>query len=260
MRGGVKVDQVPALALDEAGCGKFLVAHELGHVIEMMRTGGRTRKDENAAMGGCDARVGAGLDDSGRGRFTKEYMSLALREGWADFVATWTWNRRTERNCTYQSAGHLFDFDLDGTADNDEPGTELDHQDDCHGTPFVGHDHPAPMDRVNWLDDLQDPAYAHHCEREPDDAREANRSTVYDVAKMFWQLNHRNGQGVEIATLTDLYVDMCPRQWAMNDDEASPDASDPYVEDDLPLERLKISAAAHGLSAELDAALPHVAH
>jgi hypothetical protein len=74
----------------------------------------------------------------------------------------------------------------------------------------------------------------------------------------FWQLNHVSGQSVPVEVLTDLYVDMCPREWAKSDSEAS--SPSPYVDDDLPLERLKISADHHGLTTELNAVLPHVEH
>ncbi|MCA9492092.1 MAG: hypothetical protein KC621_19300 [Myxococcales bacterium] len=147
------------------------------------------------------------------------------------------------------------DIDLDGTVDNLPYGTL-----DCWGTPWPGSFDPVypniVVDHKNWLDDAERECQATGhcaCERDPDPVIEANRSTVYDVSKMFFRLYA--GSGLTEGQLSDLYVDTCPRGWADNDTLRFPTSDDEW-----PLERLRISAAANGITSAVDARLPFVEH
>jgi hypothetical protein len=114
---------------------KFNIAHELGHVISTLRVGG-----EVSSAVTCDAgynpgyyRVDAGGyglpyedgcraerypenpdEQSGvKGMLTMEYQALSLREGWADFVAAYTFNYVSQDDCAFGEWGYVKNFDLD---------------------------------------------------------------------------------------------------------------------------------------------------
>jgi hypothetical protein len=284
----------PAVMHEEGVPYKFVIAHELGHVVAGHRMGGKEPGSEypgtsplRNCMGdwywvncttvdipetGCS---GAGWEllpsDDGtggdRGEFTREYMGKVLRESWANFVAIVAFNNRGEDDCTFD--GHRWhDFDLDGDLDNDWDGntsnTGADGRYDCEGIPTTGEpDVGDPLETYvtseNWLDDLQtaddDGEDQAQCTRADDADKEANRSTVFDATRMWWDLTTEHG--LTPAQLATLYIDSCPKGWAATDVEAGVGA---YVEDDLPLERLKLSAAYHGWDDELDAEISHVEH
>ncbi len=130
---------------------KFLIAHELGHVVAMKRIGDRELTNYDADLDDCMgsfSRIGGsptqtlgnltdyasdpadpnkndiGVFDQ-KSILTKEYQSGAAREGWADFFAAWMWNDGDEPDCIFN--GVVFnDFDLDGDIDDNFCSDPLD--------------------------------------------------------------------------------------------------------------------------------------
>lgn len=257
---------------------KWVLAHELGHVIAAMRMGGREGGDERpmtAFTNKCSADYNAtdyedgvmtlidpGRGAESRGHFTKEYLSNAFREGWAEFVAIWTWNKRSESDCVIETIGYG-DMDLDGSVDNDYSGFSnlIDKTHSCAGSPFFGGPFardPGVTDGNNWLHDLeQEPSNS--CKRAATEEKERNRSTIHDVARMFWDLTVKTGPyALDPAVLADLYVNMCPRGWAATDDEVE---GVPGNWGDLPLERLWLSANHVDVNPEVEVtAHDHIVH
>lgn len=236
---------------------KFLIAHEVGHVVTHLRMGDGSNEqtDNTAPLDGCsgdhDDVAGHPLLDPGngnRGELTKEYASTAAYEGWADFVAAWAWNDRTQSDCQFD-LWTLHDFDLDGDMDNifvNRP--QLRGVLDCSGSPEWVQAKPTDptasyVGSLNWLQDLEDAADPAGCSVAA--GAEENRTTVYDWMKLFWDLTAVGHGDIDIETLTDLHIDMCPRGWAENDAILHPD--------EWPIERLKISADHHAVRPELDA-------
>ena len=260
---------------------KWILAHELGHVIVGMRMGGREPGQERpmtAPTNRCSADYHRDDFENGiltlvdpggmtdvRGHFTKEYMSNAFREGWATFFAIWTWNKRSESDCVKQELGYS-DFDLDGTIDNDYDVLSgwIDRTHSCAGSPFFGGrfaQDSGVTDGLNWLDDMQQDS-SNRCNRTATSEGEANRSTVHDVARMFWDLTVTTGSyALEPEVLADLYIDMCPLGWAAKDDEQQGYPDWDAAEGDLPYERLMLSARHHRIFRDVhQAAGDHVEH
>jgi hypothetical protein len=90
------------------------IAHELGHVIVSHRAGGQEVVNANAPMNGCVGSFdgsGAPIPQNEYGYLTKEYLSLAWKEGWADFVAVAAFNDAGEDDCDLQNPGRDHDWD-----------------------------------------------------------------------------------------------------------------------------------------------------
>jgi len=257
---------------------KFIIAHELGHVVVMERMGGRTSDDLTAENCKCMGNYttyqfdsadpwanAADPDDDGKAALTMEYQSCAAREGWGNFYSSWMWNSRFETDCTYDT--HVIhDFDLDGDIDNnyDTFGdyNEADSYDgvyNCEGYAVIedtrtGHSGPVPTGDAlesyytgrDWLEDMVDEGV---CGYDDDDGETGdtdhpchsgrvllNRSTQYDWHRFLWDM--LTDEDIDPDKLADMYVDMCPTNWAKNDDEA--------IHDDLlPVKRLEFSADHH---------------
>ncbi len=239
-------NQPNAIKFRSTCLNKQLWAHETGHLVVMMRMGGRTDDERDAGLNKCmgdwrieeTSPIDTGHDATARGVFTKEYMSVAFREGWGEFFTTWAWNRRTESDCEFMALKFFSDFDLDGEVDNDV-ATGQDFLMDCVGTPFIGTDPtPCAMDDENWLDDLE--AYADDAGCQAAGAQvDYNRSTVYDVMKFFWVLTSDSTNPIDPSDLAEIYIDMCPRGWSGDDTEYLIDS------DEGPLYRLDLAAEAH---------------
>lgn len=246
---------------------KSLITHEIGHAVVAVRIGGGPEDydDLTAELDECMAdyyadgtAIDFGSPYSHRGMFTKEYMGQAIREGWGEFLSAWAWNKTIETDCVYRTRGYFSDFDLDGVVDNDFPNASPyeDFDVDCSGTPFLGADpFPLSTDGVDWLDDLTAYPDAAGCVRAAG-FDESNRTTAYDVSRMFWALASHPTSPMSAAELADFYVDLCPRAWALTDAEY---LASPY---ELPTHRMYDSAAAQGADEWLirDAWNDHVAH
>lgn len=293
-RSGIGNEVVPAIASSTGT--KYIAAHETGHVVVALRMGDSAPKSGEAPLDGCmgdwwgpvsinpktkmatgstkvDCDDGESDSDPAcpvwdhtnnninmfRGTFTKEYSSMASNEGWADFVAAWAWNRRTEPDCI---SDHLtfHDFDLDGDLDNYFPANPKENGwIDCAGTPSPNGVPPAgnpitmSMDGRNWLHDMEVAPDLSGCTT---GGNEENRSTVNDWAKLFWDMNNTvDGEGIAIADLADLYVDMCPLTWAMTDMSPFGGPADPG---ELPTQRLISSANHHFLATELNRCITNI--
>jgi hypothetical protein len=115
---------------------KRVIAHELGHVVLYHRAGGQEDVDASAEMDGCNGTFdlsGVPQSPSGYGFLTKEFASLAYKEGWADFVAVHTWNDPATAGCDLQNIGRDHDLNLNGTVSRAELGP--DYRSDHPGYP-----------------------------------------------------------------------------------------------------------------------------
>jgi hypothetical protein len=72
--------------------------------------------------------------------------------------------------------------------------------------------------------------------------------TVYDVSDFWWTLY--TGENYDPDELLDLYVDMCPRKWRQEEP-----ASCAVTGDDLPYNRMLISADHHGVQTPVESHL-----
>ncbi|MEZ4323232.1 MAG: hypothetical protein R3F61_37555 [Myxococcota bacterium] len=247
---------------------KGLFVHETAHMIVGLRMNGREGEGPNAPNSGPQGwNPGAPLDGcsgdywlantstnpplgvdpidygqaSAKGRLTKEFGSNAIREGWADFMAMWAWNSRNGTDCHSESwVSSYQDLDLDGTVEN-HPAQEM----DCAS---IG----------CWLDDVES-ATGNGCDRagySGSDDLELNRSTVWDVGRMYWYLWQT--EGVSTDRLSDLYVHTCPRVWSVADEWKNSTADHAS----RPIDRLYDASAFHpSTQAAVDAAIDaYVAH
>lgn len=206
-----------------------------------------------------------------RGTFTKEFMSTAAREGWADFVSAWAWNVKGHADCEIPMGP--VDFDLDGDVDN-YFGDYRDFVVSCRNHPEwqqadAGDPTGSFIGTQNWLDDVLDEGVCDPFDSTPacvdgggsacasDAVMEShNRSTVYDWHRMLYALY--KDQGLTPKELSDLYINMCPRNWRP-DDGTCPDTPSNLV-DDLPIRRWVLSADELGHTADVTAELLGVQH
>lgn len=127
------------IPLGGGGQRRFWIAHELGHMFAGIRMGDfeRNMYAGDAPVDGCmgDMNTSGDVGDpTVRGVFQKDYMSVALREGYADWIAMWAWN--VPGNACEMFAGRgSHDFDLDGDRDNYDPSWVYSSYSSCHGPP-----------------------------------------------------------------------------------------------------------------------------
>jgi hypothetical protein len=262
---------------------RYTIAHELGHVLVGLRMGGRENGQypHNAPLNDCMGSLFANFNPQDtdcaptRGQLTKEYMSTAAREGWADFVTAWAWNVKGHADC--ETTIFLYqDFDLDGDEDNWFGNNDWRNGIySCIGEPeWAQADASDPTDTFsrdpNWLDGAQKKGV---CERfeddtdkvclddppvcdEPELMESINRSTVYDWQRMLYALY--KDENLAPGQLSDLYINMCPRDWRPNDGTCDDNPSSPGA--DLPLIRWEASASALGLSTAVSNQIDGVEH
>jgi len=243
--------EIPAVRTKYAsGRHKYFIAHELGHVIVMLRMGGRTETDYNAKLNAC---MGSYKQDgtpedvggsSEKSLLTREFSAAAAREGWAHFYASWLWNRRTENDCYFKSFT-VQDFDLDGDIDNDYTDPDQIGSFSCDSV-LSSWGEPDPTDPLesyvsdyDWLEDMY--AYSPSC---PSVSSSTDgHSTQFDWMRYFWDMT--STEEVAPSVLSDIYVDMCPLDWVESPSGTS--------NDNWPHERLERSAIFHGQEDEHNA-------
>jgi len=253
-------EKVQTRPVVQVQCGrKTVLAHEYGHVIAATRLGIRESRNKDAPIDGCVGNYRPGIGgtylpgDTGgaqsRGNFTKEYLSEAFKEGWADFVGVWAWNRRTDSDCYYMNTSKEYDFDIDGTMDTVAGHNKI----DCIGFPDPSSNPAGGED--NWLAYAMDQGFGPGwtlidvCREDASD-NDGNRSTVYDVAKMFWSFVERAVDPYPPEAMADLYVDACPPTWAARDTCGGMVAPpSPQLELSFPYHRLHESMTFHNMSA-----------
>jgi hypothetical protein len=114
---------------------KFVIAHETGHWIAEVRTGGvmGDASDYGIQDGTCPTEPNASSNHSMR---SEEWAGAAASEGWAHFYAADVWNDHGEDNCGfeyYKEVGGDDDPTVDcESANGDFPRERLDA--DCGGT------------------------------------------------------------------------------------------------------------------------------
>jgi hypothetical protein len=244
---------------------RFMIAHELGHVVVEKRMGARTEQPIDlpefpfcVASYGQDAgsQGGWAVSDpqdpalvwdeeqeewklvAAKASYSTEGHGTAAREGWATFYAGWLFNTRQQSECIYTQRWAHTDFDLDGDCDTHHGGGlegawSLEYGGIGSLSEPLGSDPVASWvtssEGMDWLDKAE-PTY---CE---EDDGIAERGTEADWARFFWDMT--TDQDVSPEVLADLYVDMCPSNWK----------NDATSGDFRPRARLLLSAAEHGLS------------
>lgn len=122
---------------------RYVVAHELGHsIVNLVTGGGIPKSDDYIPPGGAPittCTTGESHSDN-----SVEYAAAALSEGWADYVAASTWNRIDQEECWYYGGavdwnasggtGEYF-LALKGSATASHP--ELANWQDCEGDAAV---------------------------------------------------------------------------------------------------------------------------
>ncbi len=262
---------------------RFQIAHELGHVIVMKRMGKRTQTVQSAPLHECLSDYAAGAvqepvgdhlpieedvdGDTGprmhaKGAFTKEYQSVAAREGWGNFFAVWLFNNRTQLPAQ-MDWWTVHDFDRDGRLDNNYGDTDTaDNTPSPAGQARKGDGivemgfHPvltlpgghAPLaawaNGADWLENLKDAPDAPAgdptlgCHEAID-----NRGTAYDWTRFFWDMTVTTEGNIRPEDLANLYVDMCPTNWQSNGIQGLAD---------VPIVRLRASAIHQGGSVEAE--------
>ncbi len=90
---------------------KFTVAHELGHARALLRSTGNpvTSAKSGLASGTCN-------NGSGYTMTSREWNSIPLREGYAHFVAAWTFNFSSESNGTFRWFDETYDVENNAPA------------------------------------------------------------------------------------------------------------------------------------------------
>ncbi len=228
---------------------RMAISHELGHVFAGIRMGGWERGEyiNNAAEDGCD---GDGIGTSDRGIISKEYMSSAMREGWAEYVKIWTWNSPTNATPEVVSFNDL-DFDLDLDKDNVFSGSHPYDKAFTSGTGMEVDQAVAGDPTASWVLSL-DANWLWHAQRfgagscvarndmscaaaENAAVEKWNRATVYDVADFWWTLDYH--EGIAPDRLLDYYINSCPRGWM----EADGPSACPALADDWPYKRVLLS-------------------
>ncbi len=250
---------------------RFAIAHEIGHVLAGLRMGGR-EDGQYVGTAPLDECVGdvdpddftpiSSDCDGKRNLFTKEYMAVVAREGWADFVSAYVWNSKNQNDCSIKSVTRYIDFDLDGDADNYFGANDWRNGiHSCLDEPWF---QPAPSGNptasyvgdTNWLDEVQTGGACYRFDQSPtalcaspgncEDEwlmESLNRSTIYDWQRMMFTLYQQDG--LTLKDLSDLYINMCPRNWR-RDDGACDDSLYLGIGDDLPASRLFQSSGALG--------------
>lgn len=285
LSGGTVVDyspKSPGASTSANTFGKFTIAHELGHVIAFKRAGDQEVVDQNAPVQGCvgdyDTENSAWFGNTNYGNLTKEYVSLAMKEGWANFVAMATWNAANGNRTEFQGNNEN-DWDLDGTLDLSNAwlaahATETRTTDavpvhmtylkgimDCGGDPDAegtSYTWPGPntnftIDGRNWLADLEAGNDASGCHADSNPDKEANRTTLYDVTAMYWDLYAT--WGLSRSKLSTWHVNTCFRTWS------SGDVSPPDEDDlELPLNRWTLAGVNLGEIFAVDGEVDHVWH
>lgn len=232
---------------------RFMIAHELGHVVVEKRMGARSKQDvNNPKFPACVAsyHIDSGSpnwtvsdsQDQGEAKasYSTEDHGTAAREGWATFYAGWLFNTRQQSECIYTQRWAHTDFDRDGDCDTHHGGGlegawSLEFGGIGSLPEHLGSDPVASWVTSNegrdWLEKAHGTSGACH---ETDGI--AERGTEADWARFFWDMTTDQGIGPEV--LADLYVGMCPSTW--NNKATSGDSR--------PRARLNLSATEHGLS------------
>jgi hypothetical protein len=246
---------------------RFQIAHELGHVIVAKRMGKPTARNGTAPLEGCmgswfwDASLGALVEadkDDLPGRkseITREYHSMAAREGWASFFSSYLWNEK-EDDCVFNT--QIFhDFDLDADMDNNYGASwyygDQSNEDgsydcygagvDCIGQPDTSDPLSGDIVGIDWLKEVDD---AGLCGDGTSYVTRYDRfGTQLDWHHYFWHMYAV--QDVSIEDLAALYVDACPTNWLQYDrDDPNGDTSD-ITWEAFPTHRFMQSAIQHGL-------------
>lgn len=155
---------------------KFVVAHELGHLVASRSD----VPDLPEVNGGAGGDVSEGCD--GGPPLKKKYARGAFAEGIADYYAAITWNAITGSDCVW-ARDNALDFDLSGSND-----TIVGQAVPCYGDPIDGiTPNPGTHD---WLDQMIS-AGAGSCT-----GQQRNRLTRFDLLRYLWALHVDQGLGV----------------------------------------------------------------
>lgn len=181
------------------------IAHEIGHWIQWNRNGQRTNnKDYTADFQDCNM-VGNGDSFVGARPLSREHDSAAAVEGFANFVAAWAVNRRSETDCVIRDDVDA-SYDLDPLVsdvyeffnrDNWQAPTELEEEErgniSCESAPHdynangdrdppAEHEWEIHIDARDWLED-QHGETTNRCQQTL-----VGYSTAHDWTRFYWDL------------------------------------------------------------------------
>jgi hypothetical protein len=189
---------------------KFVVAHELGHVVSFWSDPGHTASPTLSDHDDCNG--GAG------GYLRKNYAKAAFLEGVADLYSALTWNTLTSGSCMWARGSG--DFNLDGIEDYTDYDPQFSLWPPCVGDP-LDYETPDPDDR-DWLEDLvngdDDDVDGKQCDDEL-----PNRLTDYDFLRYAWEM--LTEEGMEVADFWQVWDDADVRSSDGDDNDSGSNGS-----------------------------------
>jgi hypothetical protein len=174
-------------ALYTDSTAKYVIAHELGHLLSYIRDGfNAPNMDYSAPKGVC-------YTDSTQNHEmnSKEYQSAAALEGFAHYYAAVAFNNTTHSDCRfryYKGSDWDLDFDRDDRTIN------------CNGAPMTG------VPYRNYLGFM--------C-----DGTKTNRGVEMDWMRFLWELDYT--EGITTTKIFDVFDQSNPRTWAPRDGASS---------------------------------------
>ncbi len=228
---------------DWGGKRKFIIAHELGHAVNIKRN-----EDKRANTGKLEGQHTCTRYDGAHAMTSKEYQTVAAHEGWGHFYAATVWNDPSEPDCAF--AYYInYDLDHDGTTEGWESSPWISCTDSWEADDAIN---IGVVDHV--AEGIPGAAYLQVCEDEPPpecslpqgyfeeevcfyDASIPydDQAVEYDWLRALWNLHKEGG-----ATFTDIFriFDWSdPHQWNSKGDgvfeELESTAFDVLSEDDL---------------------------
>ena len=216
---------------------RWTVSHEVGHWIGYMRDGEQLPR-ENYALGfdGCETINAANSGAISWMRYDQEWHSAAAVDGFADFIAAWTWNSRAQSDCVFSHIGYSYDLDNNGTGEpNGGNCFQLSCDQDpwdinsngcidqlgclsgdprCCATPQIldcGGD--TYGDGEPWVDPfITDGSWLREYEANvPSCSFMVNTGAAADWTSFFW--NMTTDEGLSVRKIVDIYDAMNPRTW-----------------------------------------------
>lgn len=177
---------------------KRVIAHELGHAVDVAATGGQGHiMDYEAVVDDCTP----AYTDDGHSMNSKEYASAAFVEGFAHFYSAVAFNDlQTNADCELWKSGVDWDLDAD---DLEGPPEDPEHFSCSEG--FTAGPALAPI--LIPDEDLLGAFCIGTGESE-------NRATEYDFLRAMWVL--ATVEGVPVETLFDLWAEANPHSWEVN--------------------------------------------
>lgn len=176
---------------------KFIIAHELGHAVSILRNTGRaitySSADPYPASGPCDMDGNAGTHTL----VSQLWQGKAAHEGFAHFWASAVWNIQLESDCAFAYCKSV-DLDQNGT-------NEINPWVNCVGGGTV----PAVYPAADYMHSKCNAPYA-------------GKATEFDWMRA-WAVLHR--QGVTTSVIADIWDGANPHTWLVAFPSTNPDSA-----------------------------------